>query len=418
MIAAHRILRLFRFQQGIESSRPIGRGLLAVSALVLILGTVACGKHGGEWQGTIEVENGMTVVRNPAEGIWDLQGRPGLSLVKERQIGALDGPAELTFAGISDIAVNSSGEIYIADRRLAEIRKFDKDGKHILTFGRKGQGPGEFQSIRVLSIGHNGEVIIYDDMLGRISVFSDTGELRTTTKKLLETEWISPARIFCSDGGYVLFGKVGEGLQLFHEFGEDWSFKGSFIAFEPIDNKDFEAAWLNFSPGYCDFQNPEDVLYTKPFHDNRIRLYKDKKLVRIIERDSDVKKPYEVELFRDVQKAMGLQRQHDFASFGQGVAYLGMSFLTSKGVFRMPSEEIVNFISIRKGTEPVDAAIGKSKNPWDLAVELYDPEGRLLSFTRLGADPGYDIRRMDPSGLFYAIEQRDFPKIVTFRLKY
>jgi hypothetical protein len=95
-----------------------------------------------------------------------------------------------------------------------------------------------------------------------------------------------------------------------------------------------------------------------------------------------------------------------------------MSFLTSKGVFRMPSGEIVNFISIRKGTEPVDMAIGKSKNPWDLAVELYDPEGRLLSFTRLGADPGYDIRRMDPSGLFYAIEQRDFPKIVTFRLKY
>jgi hypothetical protein len=36
----------------------------------------------------------------------------------------------------------------------------------------------------------------------------------------------------------------------------------------------------------------------------------------------------------------------------------------------------------------------------------------------LGPDPGYDIRRMDPSGLFCAVEQKDFPKVVTFRLKY
>jgi hypothetical protein len=147
-----------------------------------------------------------------------MQGRAGPALVIERRIGALEGPAELTFAGISDMAVNGKGEIYVADRRLAEIRKFDKDGRYLLTFGRKGQGPGEFQSIRVLSIGSRDEVIVFDDMLGRVSLFSENGELGTTTKKLLEKEWISPARIFCSDRGYVLFGKVGDGLRLFHEF--------------------------------------------------------------------------------------------------------------------------------------------------------------------------------------------------------
>jgi len=407
-----------RGRQGTGSSRLIARGLIAVAALALVLCTGSCGKQGAGWQGTIQVVNGVTVVKNPAKGIWDLQGRPGLSLIEERRIGALEGPAELAFAGISDVAVNGNGEIYVADRRLAEIRKFDKEGQHLLTFGRKGQGPGEFQSVRVLSIGRGGEVVVFDDMLGRVSVFTDDGELRTTTKKLLELDWISADKIFHSAMGYVIFGKVSEGLELFHEFGEDWSFKGSFIDYEPIDNKDFEAAWLNFSPGYCDFQSPEDILYTKPFHDNRIWLYEDKKLTRIIERDSDIKKPYKVELFRDVQKAMGLQRQHDFASFNRDVAYLGEAFLTSKGVFRAPSGDIVNFLSIRKGTEPVDAAIRKDKNLRDLAVELYDPEGRLLSHTVLGPDPGYIIRRMDASGLFYAIEQKDFPKIVTFRLKY
>ena len=403
---------------GIESRRPIERGLYAVAALGLVLCAVSCGKQGSVWHGTIQVVNGVTVVRNPAEGMWDLQGRVGLSLVIERQIGALDGPAELTFAGISDVAVNGTGEIYVADRQLAEIKKFDKDGKHLRTFGRKGQGPGEFQSIRVLSIGRRGEIIAFDDMLGRVSVFSDNGELRTTTKKLLETEWIAPARIFCSDSGYVIFGKVGEGLKLFHEFGEDWSFEGSFIDYEPIDNKDFEAAWLNFSPGYCDFQGPGDILYTKPFHDNRLRLYKDRKLTRIIERESDIKRPYEVQVFRDVQRAMDLRPQYDFASFNRNMAYLGRSSLTSLGVFRMPTGDIANFLLIRKGTGPVDPASLKDQNLWDLAVELYDPEGRLLSFTVLGPNPGYDIRRMDASGLFYAIEQMDFPKVVTFRLKY
>ena len=403
---------------GIESRRPLERGLFVAAVLALLLCAASCGKPGAGWQGTIQVVNGVTVVRNPAKGIWDRQGRTGLSLVIERQIGALDGPEELTFAGISDVAVNGVGEIYVADRQLAEIRKFAKDGKHLLTFGRKGQGPGEFQSIRVLSVNRRGEVVVFDDRLGRVSVFSENGELRTTTRKLLETEWIAPARIFCSDSGYVIFGKVGEGLKLFHEFGEDWSFEGSFIDYEPVDNKDFEAAWLNFSPGYCDFQGPGDILYTKPFHDNRLRLYKDRKLTRIIERESDIKKPYEVEVFHDVQKALGLQRKYDFASFNGDVAYLGRSFLTSRGVFRLPTGDIANFLLIRKGTGPVEPASLEDRNLWDLAVELYDREGRFLSSTVLGPDPGYDIRRMDASGLFYAIDQKDFPKVVTFRLKY
>jgi hypothetical protein len=412
------MVQLLRPTPPIALSGLVGRGLFAAAALALVLCAVSCGKQGAGWQGTIQVVNGVTVVRNPAEGIWDRQGRTGPSLVKELQIGALEGPAETTFAEISDVAVNGQGEIYVADRRLAEIRKFDKDGKHLLTFGRKGQGPGEFQSIRVLAIGRRGEVVVFDDMLGRISVFSDGGELRTTTKKLMEKEWVAPARIFSSDRGYVLFGKIGEGLKLFHEFGEDWSLEGSFIDYEPVDNKDFEAGWLNMSPGSCDFKGLKDILYTKPFHDNRIRLYKDQQLTRVIERESDIKKPYEVEVFRDVQKALGLQRQRDFASFNRDVAYLGLSFLTSRGIFRMPSGDIVNFLAIRKGTEPVDAAVRKDRNLWDLTLELYDPEGRLLSHAVLGPDPGYSIRRMDAGGLFYAIEQKDFPKIVTFRLKY
>ncbi len=91
-------------------------------------------------------------MRNPKQGLWDSRGNVDLTIAKEQQIGELDGPEELTFVDIADVAVNSIGDIYAADRRLNEIRKFDKDGKYLLTVGRPGQGPGEFQRAKILSV--------------------------------------------------------------------------------------------------------------------------------------------------------------------------------------------------------------------------------------------------------------------------
>jgi hypothetical protein len=417
-MTGHRSVRIFQLRPGTASRRLIGQGFFAAAALAFGLLAVSCGKQRTGWRGTIQVANGVTVVRNPAQGIWDAEGRSGVSLLKEREIGALDGPAEVVFRQIADVAVNSKGDIYVADEQLTEIRKFDKEGKHLLTFGRKGQGPGEFQSIRVLSIDPRDDIMAFDGMVGSISVFSENGELRTTTKKLLETDWVDAAEIYRVGHDYVLFGKKGEGLSLFHKFDEDWTLKGSFIDYELVDNKEFEMTQLGFYPGNCDFRGPDDIIYAKPFYDNRILVYKDKKLARIIERESDIKKPYEVEVFHDVQKAMGLQRKYDFATFGRGVAFLGRSFQTSIGLFRLPSGGIVNFLSVRNTKESgEEAKRGGKKSIFDLTVEIYDADGRLLTYAVLGPDLGYRIRCMDESGLFYATAWQDYPKVVMFRLK-
>ena len=88
-------------------------------------------------------------MRNPEEGLWDLNGEANVAIFKERQIGDLDGPEEFLFVYITDLAVNSKGDFYVADRQLNENRKFNKDGEYLLTMGRFGQGPGEFQSIKI-----------------------------------------------------------------------------------------------------------------------------------------------------------------------------------------------------------------------------------------------------------------------------
>jgi hypothetical protein len=374
--------------------------------LALGLSVMGCRAPQDRWHGTIQVVNGVTIVKNPREGIWDAQGRPGISLVEEGRIGTLEGPEGTAFAEIADVAVDGRGDIYVGDGRLCEIRKFAKDGRHLLTFGRKGQGPGELQSVKTVSVGPGGEVIVFDDMAQRLSVFSENGEFRKVTKKLHETRWISAARVFPSGAGYVLFGTMEGRPELFHEFGTDGTPAASYIDYECVDNRAFEENSILFDPGRCDFRSPDDVFYANHYYDNRILIYKGKTLARVLERDSDVKKPYDVEVFHDVTKAMALQREYELGMFGRGIAFLGTVYQNSVGLARFPSGELVNFLSIRR-----------AKGRRDLAAELYDAQGRLLTFSRLGSDLGLDIRRIDGTGLFYAIERKDFPKVVMFRLK-
>lgn len=59
--------------------------------------------------------------------------------------------AELIWGGI-DIETGPDGRIYVADSRACLIHVFDPAGGHIGSFGRKGQGPGEFAFPHALSV--------------------------------------------------------------------------------------------------------------------------------------------------------------------------------------------------------------------------------------------------------------------------
>jgi hypothetical protein len=373
---------------------------------------VSCQRQKAEWKGTIEEVDGVTVVKNPKEGIWDSKEKANVTIIQERQIGKLDGLEEFLFDYISDVAVNSKGDIYVADRRLNEVRKFNKDGEYLLCLGRRGQGPGEFQNIDIVSVNIHDDLIAFDNMLGRVSIFSDKGELIKTTKKLMTDSWIAPSKIFPTNGNYVVLGRLGNSLKIFHEFGQDWNITESYIDYEFIDNKEFEEHNLAFRQGNCFFQNNGDILYTKYYYDNQILIYKNKRLVKIISRESDIKKPYEIQVFHDVNKAMNVRRdqkyqEYDFRSFGQGIAFFGKSFQNSRGIFQLSDGLIVNFVTIRK-----------SKDSQEFGVELFDSSGKLLSYSKLGENLYYDIRCKDSNDLFYAIERKEYNKVIMFRLRY
>jgi hypothetical protein len=370
---------------------------------------IDCGPQKSEWQGTIEEVDGVTFVKNPKQGLWYSKENTSLKITKEQQIGELDGPEELLFVDIADVKVNSKGDIYVADRRLNEIRKFNKDGEYILSVGRKGQGPGEFQDIMTLSLNSQDDLIAFDRMLGRISVFSDNGEHKKTTQKLVTDLSILPSKIFVTDVGYVFFGKLSNSLKLFHEFDRDWNISESYIDYEFIDNKEFEENMLGGFPGNCFFHNNGNILYTKFYYDNQIFIYKNKELAKIVRRESDIKRAYEVQVFHDIQKVRNMQWEKgcDFKMYGQGIAFVGKTYQSSLGLYPLSDGYIVNFLSLKK-----------SKDLWELGVEIYDEEGKFLHYTKLGENLYYDIRCKDSSDLFYAIDRKEYHKAITFRLNY
>lgn len=66
-----------------------------------------------------------------------------LHLVEELRLGRFDGSGPDVFADIHDLAIDSSGRIYVLDPGWRDVRLFDRDGRFIRRIAPEGDGPGE-----------------------------------------------------------------------------------------------------------------------------------------------------------------------------------------------------------------------------------------------------------------------------------
>src|SRR5260221_9773071 len=89
-----------------------------------------------------------------------------------------DGPD--AFGPPSDVLVAPSGDVFVADghggNTNARIVKFSKDGKFIKTWGKKGSGPGEFDTPHSLAMDSSGRLFVADRMNNRIQIFDQEGK--------------------------------------------------------------------------------------------------------------------------------------------------------------------------------------------------------------------------------------------------
>lgn len=105
----------------------------------------------------------------------------------------------------SDVAVGSSGRIYVVSGGNHEVAVFDESGERIGTVGEQGSEPGQFFEPVGIGIGPQGELYVADKGNQRLQVFSDNGQLRREIPLEEEGEAVDPVDIAVSADGKELF---------------------------------------------------------------------------------------------------------------------------------------------------------------------------------------------------------------------
>lgn len=114
------------------------------------------------------VDNGHHLVQK-----WTRDGKLLLTLGVKGERGDDD----RHFYRPTDIAFASNGDFYISDGYgNSRVVQFSPDGRFIRAWGRKGTGPGEFNTPHSIVIGSDGTVYVSDRENNRIQLFTREGE--------------------------------------------------------------------------------------------------------------------------------------------------------------------------------------------------------------------------------------------------
>ena len=166
-------IRLFRRETFTSVLRFLPTSILAV---VLCAGGCSGdgeGSRGGEWEAVYDSIGDTLVVRTVSGSVWGDTAR----LIPEVSIGMFDGPEEYLFGQVVSLARGPDGSIYVMDQHVPALRVYNPDGSYRATFGRQGEGPGEYKrpdgGLNVLS---DGRVLLRDPANARIQVYSSEGE--------------------------------------------------------------------------------------------------------------------------------------------------------------------------------------------------------------------------------------------------
>jgi DNA-binding beta-propeller fold protein YncE len=97
-------------------------------------------------------------------------GKPGVS-----------GSGPDLFDQPTDVAIAANGDIFVSDShrngKNNRIVKFDRTGKFIKEWGKKGSGPGEFSEVHTMAFDSQGRLFAGDRENNRIQIFDQDGKL-------------------------------------------------------------------------------------------------------------------------------------------------------------------------------------------------------------------------------------------------
>jgi hypothetical protein len=114
---------------------------------------------------------------------------------KDLTIGVVEGDENYMFGKSVGVGVDDRGSIYVLDWDRKQVRKFGPDGKYVLTFGRHGQGPGEFQNPSTVRFAPDGSLYVSENYRNRLLFFDPDGKFlsQTTLPENMRDIWITPS---------------------------------------------------------------------------------------------------------------------------------------------------------------------------------------------------------------------------------
>lgn len=142
------------------------------------------------------------------------------------------------FSTPTGIAIDSDGNVYIADAGTNRIQKFSSSGEFILSWGGSGSEDGVFGQLLSVAVGPDGSVYTTEDGNQRVQKFSSSGVFQTKwgTSGTCDGQFRSPVDIAVDASGNVYVADTGNNrIQKFSSSGEFLAKWGSWQQCPPGD---------------------------------------------------------------------------------------------------------------------------------------------------------------------------------------
>jgi DNA-binding beta-propeller fold protein YncE len=157
-------------------------------------GCTSCGAHSVR----VDAQGNIWVVDATAHVVYKLN-QDGKEIMRLGRKGVA-GTSNDMFNLPTDVAFAANGDIYVSDGYgSARVMKFSRDGKYLLQWGKRGNGPGEFMLPHNVVVDSQERVYVTDRDNQRIEVFDATGKYLTEWK---ETGGVS-GMVITNDGNIV-----------------------------------------------------------------------------------------------------------------------------------------------------------------------------------------------------------------------
>jgi len=288
-----------------------------------------------------------------------------LALEEISEIGISEGDENYIFGSINDVEVDKWGNIYVLDQKMSRVTKFDEDGKFILKFGKKGQGPGEFEFPEAIVL--DSERMIYMLSSGRVLKFDENG--RFTHQFPINFYGIDIA--IDAEGNLILLGPSEN--KIFHVYDKKGNHLYSFgETFEiPEEFSKFKGSRLFKLP--LRLWAIENEIYVLNPYRYEIHIYRDTKFIKKLSKDTpDYLRP-------EIKEAI----PGGFAGY------------VSDNLFHKRGKRLFVFFN------------GKTSN-W---LDIYHDEQFVKSIKVEGS-----LKAIDSKGKFYSSEGEDYLKLALYTL--